>query len=154
MSIQDLGALGELLAALATIATLIYLAMQIRANTRATSAQSRHAISDFARNIAEFRAANADRIAVIEGSEALSEADEQFLFWLNVQMLLHGETYFHQHEMGLLPDSHWRSYHTYMRGFLPGKGVAECWESIGPSFPEEYRSWIDGLLSELSDDAQ
>lgn len=33
MNIQDLGSLGELLAALATIATLIYLAIQIRQNT-------------------------------------------------------------------------------------------------------------------------
>jgi len=34
MSIQDLGALGELLAAIATIATLLYLAVQIRQNNR------------------------------------------------------------------------------------------------------------------------
>jgi len=34
MSIQDLGALGELLAAIATIATLLYLAAQIRQNNR------------------------------------------------------------------------------------------------------------------------
>ena len=153
MSIQDLGALGEFLAAIATIATLIYLALQIRANTRATSAHSRHSISDFARSLAEFRALHADRIAKIETSEELSRADEEFLFWLNLQMLLHGETYFHQHEMGLLPDSHWRSYHNYMRGFLPSKGVAECWERIGSSFPEEYRAWVEKLQSEISDDA-
>lgn len=34
MSIQDLGAIGELLAAIATLATLIYLALQIRQNSR------------------------------------------------------------------------------------------------------------------------
>ena len=34
MSIQDLGALGELVAAFATIATLLYLAVQIRQNNR------------------------------------------------------------------------------------------------------------------------
>lgn len=152
MSIQELGSLGEFVAALATIATLIYLALQIRANTRATSAQSRHAISDFARNICEFRAVHADRIAAIEAAEELSRADEEFLFWINLQMLLHGETYFHHHEMGLLPPSHWRSYHNYMRGFLPGKGVAACWAKTGASFPAEYRAWIDGLLEEIRSD--
>ena len=35
MSIQDLGSIGELIAAIATIATLIYLATQVRQNTRA-----------------------------------------------------------------------------------------------------------------------
>ncbi len=34
MSIQDLGSIGELLAAIATIATLLYLAVQIRQNNR------------------------------------------------------------------------------------------------------------------------
>ena len=36
MTLQDLGSIGELVGALATIATLVYLAIQIRANTRAT----------------------------------------------------------------------------------------------------------------------
>ncbi len=40
MSIQDLGSLGEFVAAIATIATLIYLALQIRQNTQATKDQS------------------------------------------------------------------------------------------------------------------
>ena len=34
MSIQDLGSIGELIAAIATIATLVYLALQIRQNNR------------------------------------------------------------------------------------------------------------------------
>ena len=38
MTIQDLGSLGELVAAIATIATLFYLAVQIRGNTRSVGA--------------------------------------------------------------------------------------------------------------------
>ncbi len=40
VTIQDLGSLGELIAAIATVATLIYLAFQIRANTRSVRASS------------------------------------------------------------------------------------------------------------------
>jgi hypothetical protein len=40
MSFQDLGSIGELIAALATIATLIYLAIQIQQNNRAMRATS------------------------------------------------------------------------------------------------------------------
>ncbi len=39
MTIQDLGALGELLGAVAVLATLIYLALQTRQNTMAIAAQ-------------------------------------------------------------------------------------------------------------------
>ena len=60
MTIQDLGSLGELVAAIATVATLIYLALQIRQNTRATQAGSFHAIYD---------SMNYVNIAVIQNSE-------------------------------------------------------------------------------------
>jgi len=45
MTIQDLGNIGELVAAIATVATLVYLAIQIRSNTiavRSAAAQSVH----------------------------------------------------------------------------------------------------------------
>lgn len=41
VTIQDLGSIGELIAAFATVVTLAYLAVQIRNNTRATKAESR-----------------------------------------------------------------------------------------------------------------
>jgi len=46
MTIQDLGSIGELVAALATVATLIYLAAQIRQNTRAMKASSVSTLHD------------------------------------------------------------------------------------------------------------
>ena len=45
MTIQDLGSIGELIAAIATVATLIYLAVQIRANTTALRIEARRAES-------------------------------------------------------------------------------------------------------------
>ena len=51
MSIQDWGSIGELLAALATLATLIYLAAQVRQNTRALkSATFQNISSEMGRN--------------------------------------------------------------------------------------------------------
>lgn len=46
MSIQDLGSIGELIAAVATIGTLIYLAIQIKANTNSMAAASRQAVAN------------------------------------------------------------------------------------------------------------
>lgn len=60
MTIQDLGSLGELVAALATVVTLIYLAPHIRQNTHATRASSFHAVSD---------ARNQVNLALIQNSE-------------------------------------------------------------------------------------
>ena len=40
MTIQDLGSIGEFVGAVATVGTLLYLAAQIRANTRAVQAEA------------------------------------------------------------------------------------------------------------------
>ena len=46
MSIQDWGAIGEVLAAIATVATLIYLAMQIRENSKQLRVTSINAMNE------------------------------------------------------------------------------------------------------------
>ena len=45
LNIQDLGSLGELIAAIATVMTLVYLAVQVRQNTRALKASTFQSIS-------------------------------------------------------------------------------------------------------------
>ena len=50
MSIQDLGSIGELLAAIATIATLAYLAVQLRQNTASVRASSAVAYTEAIRS--------------------------------------------------------------------------------------------------------
>ncbi len=51
MTIQDWGAIGEIIGAIATIATLIYLATQIRQNTRALQATSMDSTTKMANEI-------------------------------------------------------------------------------------------------------
>ena len=46
LTIQDLGALGELLGSVAVLATLVYLALQTRQNTLAIGAQLEAAIRE------------------------------------------------------------------------------------------------------------
>ena len=50
MTIAELGSLGELLAAIATIATLIYLALQLRQNTAALKLSQMRAVDSDAQN--------------------------------------------------------------------------------------------------------
>ena len=47
MNLNDLANLGQIVGAIGVMITLIYLAIQIRGNTRVASAQARHAISEF-----------------------------------------------------------------------------------------------------------
>jgi hypothetical protein len=46
MNLNDLANLGQIVGAIGVMITLVYLAIQIRGNTRVVSAQARHALSN------------------------------------------------------------------------------------------------------------
>src|SRR5437870_9660816 len=113
MILNGLANLGQVVGAIGAMLTLIYLAIQIRANTRVASAQARHAISEFVLRISIFRAEHADRFAKLESGAELTNGDRQFQYWSHVQFLLHAETYFHHHDLGLMQYEHWCPFHRY-----------------------------------------
>jgi hypothetical protein len=56
MTLSDLANLAQIIAAIGVVVSLLYLAVQIRGNTKIASAQARHAISEFVLRISIFRA--------------------------------------------------------------------------------------------------
>ncbi len=143
MNLNDLANLGQIVGAIGVMITLVYLALQIRGNTRVASAQARHTLSEFVLRISIFRAEHADRFAKLESEAELTDGDRYFQYWSHLQMLLHAETYFHHHELGLMPDTHWRGYERYMTKYIQSPGFKAVWDDIGPSFSEDLR---DGLM--------
>jgi len=148
MNWDALGAIGELVGAAGVIATLAYLAFQIRDNTRALSAQSRHSISEFVLQVAQFRTEHADRYARIASATELTPGDLEFRYWSHMQLTLHAETYFHHVELGLMPESHWEGYRRFLVGYLHSPGFLEFWDDVGPAFSRDFREWIDARLIE------
>jgi hypothetical protein len=149
MTLGDLANLGQIIGAIGVMITLVYLAVQIRGNTKVVSAQARHAISEFVLRISIFRAEHADRLAKLESGAELTDGDRQFQYWSHVQFLLHAETYFHHHDLGLMPDAHWRPYARYMTKYIQSPGFKQVWDDIGPGFSEDFVRWVDGLLANL-----
>jgi hypothetical protein len=146
MNLSDLANISQIIAAVGVVVSLIYLAVQIRGNTKVASAQARHSISEFVLRISIFRAEHADRFAKIEGGTALTAGDRQFQYWSHVQFLLHAETYFHHHQLELMPDEHWRGYARFMMRYVHSPGFKEAWDDIGPAFSEDFARWLNGLL--------
>ena len=148
MSLNDLANIGQVVGAIAVVVSLVYLAVQIRGSTKVASAQARHAISDFVLRISIFRAEHADRFAKLARGAELTEGDREFQYWSHIQFLLHAETYFHHHELGLMPDDHWRGYAWFMGRYAQSPGFKEVWADIGPGFSKDFGRWIDGLLTQ------
>lgn len=150
MNFPDYVLLAELVAAIAVVVSLIYLAVQVRQSTRVSSAAARHAVSQFALEFSMFKAEHADRLAHVHSDADLSDGDLLFRWWNHMMVFLHAETYFRHHELGLMPASHWKGYVRYVEGYLATPGVTEFWDDVGPAFSEDFSRWVTGLLQKTS----
>ena len=89
MSIQDLGSIGELIAAIATILTLIYLAAQIRQNTKAVRSTALEKSGSRSMEISKLVAGNDEVASVVmaafTGEDSLNELERfrlSFVYWV------------------------------------------------------------------------
>ena len=146
MNWEILGTIAEVVGGMGVILSLIYLSIQIRDSNRIASANSRQSMSEFAMAISNFRADHADRYARLEADGDLTEGDRLFRFWSHMQMLVYGETHFHQHQLGLMPDTHWEGFAAWLEDYIDSNGFDEFWEQEAKSFSIDYRQWVDTRL--------
>ena len=150
MTAQNYVAIAELIAAIAVVISLVYLAIQVRQSNRVNSATARHSLSQFALDFSMFKAAHADRLAKVVEEKNLSSGDLQFRWWNHMMVFLHAETYFHHYELKLMPAKHWSGYVRYVQGYLETPGVSEFWSDVGSAFSVDFSKWIDDQLEEIS----
>ena len=154
MTIQELGSLGEFVAAIATLATLIYLALQIRRNTTATRAMSYQSVTD-ARNLVNlsitqnselsriFLAGSADR-------EALSPEDRLRFDFTCLSYLHVVETMHYQASSGTGEQSLLKAEERSLRDLMSVPGIRAWWCENPYAFDPEFRAYIDNFLENES----
>jgi len=112
MNVETLGNLGDFLGGLAVIASLLYLAVQIRQNTRAVRSSSYHQAAEQTWNYCLAVAGDASLAEILarrEAGEALSPA-EQIRATISDQALIFGfENMFRLHEEGLVDPDVWQN---------------------------------------------
>ena len=152
MTIQDLGSLGELIAALATVVTLVYLALQIRQNTNATQAASFHAISDSMNdvNLSVTQSAELSRIWVA-GCEKRSSlnAEDRHRFDTTLLAYFHVfETMHYQARVDVGDQDLVITEERSLRALLATSGIREWWSENPYAFGPEFRSYVETFLEE------
>lgn len=147
MTIIELGAIGEFVGAIAVVATLAYLAVQIRQNTRAMAEAERLALAQTYQMRADalqdmlVRAADSEHIGPIltkltgagypedvSSLEQLSTAERgRFRQWQIAQQT-HWDNMFYQYQQGFLDEEYYRdSFRERVRRLAP------IWNALGVS---------------------
>jgi hypothetical protein len=147
---EAIGAVGEIVGAIAVVATLFYLASQIRQNTRVSRAEmtkdlmlaSRSAILDLASN---------DKLAGIwaEIRDFRSEdVARRYSFYQSFFRLY--ELQFNLSKQGLLDDSIAASYLLVVRMFTQTKHFDEYWSAARGQFHDEFAAYVEAQRNSAS----
>ncbi len=152
MTIQDWGSLGELIAAVATVATLIYLALQIRANTIVSKAEARRATRVAAGGVSLAIVENGEVARIFRaglGDPSKLEPEEWIRFsFLMGQLVGAISAAFDEVDYGVLSEDSISNQKVLIKQFLPTPGGQKFWQQFGPTYPDEFREFVRGLLSE------
>jgi hypothetical protein len=161
MSIIELGALGEFVGSIAVVITLIYLAVQIRANTRTTKAnasfQATHSWAEVTQSLSELPSDQLDSLlralsADTKGSDMTSEEyDRVRLMFRNFFQRLEGQYYLYKY--GLLEPGVWEARSAIGRGMVQANPMLREWWA-GDTNPLNYsQEFVDAVNQSDSIDA-
>ena len=145
LTIQDLGALGELLGSVAVLVTLIYLAMQTRQNTMAISAQLEAATLS-ANQTSLLSAATSteleEALAEDRTDDVTSHQVRRAAFWASV--LISMQWQLHQGRGGLLPTFDEAAIADWIRGFFVDfRSFEDWWDRMKGTYRPEFVEFVE-----------
>jgi hypothetical protein len=159
MNWDAIGAIAELLGAIGVIASLVYLATQIRQsreqmsqNTQALRAgtyqQLRHELYEAWHS----HMMSPGRSKVIQsGMRDFHQLDDesafQFTFWV-VGVMKGYDNACYQYRTGLLDEDRWHLERSDLEGFLESPGVAQWWKSTSRRFSPDFAALVEEILDE------
>lgn len=151
MSIQDLGSIGELIAAIATVGTLGYLAVQVRQNTRALRSSTFQDISSDTSLTSEAIATNPDLARIIikarDGMSSLTAEERVRYHYMRVMAFRRVESVYVHRLLGAIEVEMTDGFERSAISLLVQGGGAEWWAAAKPAFSERFCAYIDSVLA-------
>jgi len=162
MSLQDLGSIGNLIGAIAVVVSLVYLAIQVRQNTRAVRASTERAV--FAQNMDFDRMLVSDpelnRIWTLGRSKPDQLTEEQSRRFRRMMSMYyrHFEDLYFQHQDALVGDRVFDAWRTIGLELSTQPGAILWWNRYSGVLTEEFRRYVEraraGQTGAASDPAQ
>ena len=153
MTIQDLGSLGELIAAVATVVTLGYLAIQIRQNTRTLRASALQSANDSAQRVLGGISQNHENAAIyhqgLASFDELAPAEKTHFTLMLLGIFSASETMYWNKRNGLLAAEIWDREVKVIRFYLQTPGGRGMWRIGHTLFSDSFAQFVDAELEQL-----
>ena len=150
MTWETAGIIAEIIAAMAVLVSLWYLAIQLKQNTDLERAELEVQLgltwAELHDNMIQYpNLARAYDLAAESWNE-MSDEDVRAYLWFVAKSFHILEGMFRQHKRGLLTGDVWAPYERYIFGVLQIEAVLSWWRSDGSLTSREFQSHVDKLL--------
>jgi hypothetical protein len=151
MSFETIFYVLQSIAAVAVIASLLYLARQVRQAERVQRATMQQGRADRTSHAA-LACANPEltRVLVKGMAGETSLTREEFSQWMQLcrAMFLSGEDSFLQHEAGMLSNAAFNSYVAGVKFYFSMPGLRAAWKLSEGQFGNEFRAFGNAMLAQ------
>ena len=153
MNWNAIGAIGQVVAATAVVISIIYLAIQIRQNTRSTKLEAERDIAlGLAKSLQDAAPTTLPGIFV-RGSTDPTNATEEELAQFGFFVLGFFRIVQHAHDQrieGNLSDRSWESVQTFLVTQLRAPGIRAMWKIRGDTYKPEFQAFVNSLAIDES----
>ena len=150
MTISELGSLGEFVSSIAVIVTLIYLATQLRQNTKAIRAASTQALDQSITGNIALWASTQDNAVLMErglnAHESLSEEEAIHFQTLIAAFFLTMDSSYWSYRNALLPVELWDREQEVIRAWVNRPGGRIAWEQKRSQVSKPFREYVEANL--------
>jgi hypothetical protein len=133
LTIQDWGAIGELIGAVAVVLTLVYLSIQLRQTADSIRSSVAAMGSGYSTQVWQLPIDKPEVADMLQrgdqGTENLSDNEYYRYVLFQGTILRSFEQYFILHELGTLPDDQWAGWKDALFRLLEYPGLRQAWEA-------------------------
>ena len=154
--LDALGNIGDFVGGIAVIVTLLYLAVQVRHNTRSMKLASMQSTMLAAQNVGLLPAQDQDlarvlRVGLTTPDELDADEFQQFRYFLMMMLRVH-EDMFVQHRAGVVDDETWIARSKSLRTMFSMPGGRRVWDASN-AYREDFRVWLESELERANSPA-
>jgi hypothetical protein len=147
--LEILGNLGNLFGGIGVMITLIYLAVQIKMNSRSVKAGAAQSVVQSLATAYSATAMSPELCHIIlvgsKNPDTLSELQRaQLYMWLTSWFRLVELAYFH-YKLGNIPDTTWNGQLAHLKSALSTPSVKVFWDTRNDIYSEEFQRFVAGL---------
>ena len=152
MELQALANLGEFIGGIGVVISLIYVAFQVKSNTRSQrndiTARTLERLSSMQREMVTNIELNKLVVVALRDVYALEQLDRIRFAWWFTEFFSAMEFLYDQHRQGNVDPDMWERWRTTLRWWLTYRGTLEWWRCVPTPFTKSFSQLVTTLIEE------